>query len=243
MKGNQKMTIMSAETVVEKPVEAVKEATEPEIEQKNVSEGEKTTKNDENSQKNSQNSEKQEEDIFSEKNLAETSDVSVDSDIGSRKNADRLKLSSDDKIRFIDSVVNNTRFTKKYSMFGGKLTLTLRSLTNDEVNALSSWIVRKGSNDSAGVLSGRYRKFLLAAQVEMFNGTEIPPLEQPLFETLSEDGKTTVPPGWSNRADFWDGMSVGVFNAVMSCIDDFDARYSILCQKADDSNFWLPDTP
>ena len=243
MKGNQKMTIMSAETVVEEPVEAVKEALEPEIEKKNVSESGKTAKNGENSQKNGQNDEKEEKNIFSEENLAKTSDVSMDSDLGSRKNVDRLKLSPDDKASFIDSVVNNTRFTKEYSMFGGKLTLTLRSLTNDEVNALSSWIVKKGSNDSSGVLSGRYRKFLLAALVEMFNGTEMPPLEQPLFETLAEDGKTTVPPGWSNRADFWDGMSVGVFNAVMSCIDDFDARYSILCQKADDSNFWLPDTP
>lgn len=194
---------------------------------------------------------KQEEtksDIFSEENLAKESEV--ESDVKRPEKEINLGMASKDvvitpeeKISFIDALVANGRMTKTYTLFGGRCNVTVRSLTSDEVNALASWTSRQGIKDSAGLLAGRYRKYLLAAHVAMLDGVEMPPLEEPLYERLGEDGKTVDPPGWIKRCDYWDGVGFGKFQAILSCVQDFDMRYSILCNKAEDANFWNPDTP
>lgn len=247
------MQIMGNEKVVESKSgghedaqgveDAGKSAENAENAQKSAENGGKPSENHENGVKTEENDDEKPENVFSEENLTKTSDVEGRITLDSTDGAKTMQLTASDKTGFIDAIVNNTRFTKSYSLFGGHLTLTLRSLTNDEVNALSAWIVKQGSNDSAGMLAGRYRKFLVAAQVESYNGTKMPPLEEPLFPMLGSDGKTVDQPGWINRSAYWDGLSVGVFNAIMGCISDFDERYALLCRKAEDSNFWLPDTP
>lgn len=237
------MEIMGSErklaTAAAEPGKAQKTGKQAYKEPQNVKNAQNTA---ENTEKTVENEKKEPENVFSEENLKKSSEI-PDTASSDQSEGKTTTLTSSDKVAFLDSVVNNSRFTRKYSLFGGKLTFTLRSLTNDEVNALSAWMLKSGSNDSTGIVSGRYRKYLVAAQVEMFNGTQMPPLEEPLFETLDADGKTTVKPGWISRSTFWDDLPVGVFTAIMNSITDFDARYSMLCAKADDSNFWLPDTP
>lgn len=186
--------------------------------------------------------------IFSSENLAKDSAVPKEGDKDDSPKepampADTVVLTSRDKVAFIDSMVNNDRFTKEYSVFGGRLTLTVRSLTTDEVNALSIWTVKSGANDTTGMMVGAYRKYLMAAQVARLDGVDMPPLEQPLFQTLDKDGKTVKEPGWVKRCEFWDSMPIGKFNAIIECLKDFDERYSLLCSKAEDANFWNPDTP
>ena len=174
--------------------------------------------------------------IFSNANISENSDV----DVSDGKKP--ISISPEDKIAFIDAIVENSRFTKEYSLFGGRIKVVLRSLTSDEVNALATWTAKKGTSDSAGMLAGRYRKYLMSAEVAMLDGVEMPPLDQPLFETVGKDGSVSQP-GWVDRCSYWDGMDIGKFNAIMKCISDFDILYSTLCSKAEDSNFWNPDTP
>ena len=184
--------------------------------------------------------------IFSDSNLQNDSEVDtgkVEEDVSLAPKTKTVTITAAEKVDFIDSVVNNTRFTKEYSLFGGHLKLTLRSMTVDEVNALGSWTARRGTEDPAGLMSGRYRKYLAAAQVAKYNGVEMPPLENPLFPTLESDGKTVKEPGWLKRSDFWDGIGIGAFNALMACISDFDLRYATLCKEAENANFWNPDTP
>ena len=180
---------------------------------------------------------KTEDGIFSDENLSKDSEI-IDED-GDKK---PMEISASDKIAFVDSVVGNTRFTKEYSMFGGRLKVTLRSLTSDEVNALAVWTAKQGTSDPAGLMAGKYRKYLMAAYVASINGTQMPPLEEPLYETLGPDGKTVNPPGWINRCDFYDGMGYAQFQAILGRIGDFDATYTLLCKKAEDANFWGPDT-
>ena len=128
-------------------------------------------------------------------------------------------------------------------MFGGKLTVTLRSLTTDEVNALAAWTSKKGTVDAVGIVSGKYRKFLATAHCAIVNGVDMAPLDEPLFEHLGKDGKTVEPPGWASRGAYFDAMGYGQFQAIMKCIEEFDALYAFMCSKAEDSNFWVPDTP
>ena len=172
--------------------------------------------------------------IFSAENLKDESEEQI-------QGKEPMKIGPEDKASFIDAVAENRRFTKRYVLFGGKIDLTLRSLTADEVNAIGTWIARQGTKDSAGMLAGRYRKYLMCAHVAMLNGVEMPPIEEPLFETVGKDGKT-IQPGWIGRSSYFDGIGYGQFSAIMSCISSFDTLYSILCSKAEDSNFWLPDT-
>ena len=229
------MTIMNSSSSGEPEVKTTSSSGEPEVKAAPSSSGESAEK------------EKKDENVFSDENLSKKTEV--DTGLPERKEIDlgnknrKISITPEDKVAFIDSIANNSRFEKSYSLFGGKVTLTVRSLTSDEVNALAAWTVKRGTLDPSGLTTGRYRKFLAAAQVARLNGVDMPPLEDPLFETLSEDGKTTVPPGWTKRFAYWDSMSVGLFGAIMVCLADFDMLYSALCRKAEDSNFWNPDTP
>jgi len=186
--------------------------------------------------------------MFSGKNISEDSQVEAgqavpkkDLDLGKMQR--NITITAADKKRFVDAVVANSRYTRDYALFGGRVTLTVRSLTADESSALATWTAKMGTSDSAGMFAGRYRKYLMAAQLSRLDGVDMPPLETPLFETLAEDGKTVVPPGWVKRCDYFDSMGIGKFNAIMGCLADFDLIYSTLCQNAEDANFWNPDTP
>ena len=181
--------------------------------------------------------------IFSEGKISEESTVQIGDMPGDDVKKRDVVITPSDKAAFIDAIVSNDRFKKEYSMFGGKLKATLRSLTSDEVNALATWTAKQGTKDSAGLMSGRYRKYLLAAYIEMPDGVEMAPLEEPLYETVGTDGKTVQPPAWVDRCKFFDGMGYGKFQALMSLVREFDTLYSTLCEKAEDANFWSPDTP
>lgn len=186
--------------------------------------------------------------VFSDENLGNDSEVVVpDDDVNQEplRTDDKMTvvITPEDKLAFIDSVVSNTRFTKTYKLFGGRISITLRSLTQDELSALSAWAFKQAVEDTTWHLSGRGRKYILAAQVAMFNGVDMPPLESPLFATVMNDGKTTQPPGWVDRSSFWDDKSAGIVDQITKCLSDFDSRYSVMCSKANDENFWKPDTP
>lgn len=196
--------------------------------------------------KESVESDRKKDNMFSDENISKDTKVDLIDPLKDAMDAakeDLITVTPLEKGLFIDAMVNNKRYMKDYVLFGGKVTLTVRSLTIDEVDAMSTWIVKKGVSDSSGLLTGKYRKYLMAAQVEKLNGVEMPPLEEPLYETLDEDGKTVKEPGWIKRGAFWDNMSYGLFNAIMECLKDFDKRYSALCKKAENANFWNPDTP
>lgn len=195
-----------------------------------------------------QTSEKKDEGMLSQSNIASDTpvpkeEVSIGAALSIGAETKDIVITPEDKAAFIDSVVNNTRFERDYSLFGGKLTVTIRSVTADEVNALASWAFKKAVDDPTWHMSGQGRKHLLAAQVAKFNGTVIPPLKEPLFPTLDGDGKTVKNPGWVESASFWTDKGAAVVDAIINCIADFDRRYSTLCKKAEDSNFWAPDTP
>lgn len=148
-----------------------------------------------------------------------------------------------DKMAFIDSIVNNTRFEKEYRLFGGKVSVTFRSLTSDESAALGAYILKAGTENPTEQMSGVNVKYILLASVSRFNGVDIPPLAMPLFETLGDDGKTVTKPGWVESASFWEGRPVALIQALSDLMNEFNDLYSTMCSKAEDENFWSPDTP
>lgn len=153
-----------------------------------------------------------------------------------------LVVKSVDKVAFIKSMVENRRFEKVYSIFGGNVTLVVRSLTNEEVQAMAAFVMRMSVDDPSGAVSGKYRKYLLDAHVAKFNDIELPPLKEPLFRTIGDDGKSVVDPGWVSSGSFWDDKPYGLVQAAVACVEEFNVLYNSLCEKAEDANFWSPDT-
>lgn len=154
-----------------------------------------------------------------------------------------VKITPEDKAAFIDAVVSNSRFEKEYKLFGGKVSLKVRSLTAEESQAIASWVLRHGADNPGDQMAGRFLKHVLAAQISWYNGVAMPPMAEPLFETLDKDGKTVMPPGWLSQGDFWERQGTGLVQAVRGCLNSFDRLYAALCSKAEDENFWSPDTP
>lgn len=155
----------------------------------------------------------------------------------------QIKITPEEKVAFVDALVGNERFKLSYDLFGGKAKIVVRSMTFEETRALSEWCVRNAPKDIGGQISGKFRRFMLCAQIEMYNGTKMSNLAEPLFETLDKDGKTVTEPGWLKQADFWDGMPTAVISALSKCVADFNRKYDYLISKAEDANFWNPDTP
>ena len=203
--------------------------------------------NPENAKPENQGQQEKDKSMFSHENIADDSkvpaeEVSMGAAISIGTKPKDVVITPADKEAFINSVVNNTRFEREYRLFGGKLNVTIRSITADEANALAAYAFKKSMSDPSWHLSGMGRRHILSAQVSMFNGTKIPPLAEPLFETLDKDGKVNEP-GWVASTSFWAGKDTAVVDAILRCISDFDIRYSTLCNKAEDENFWTPDTP
>lgn len=187
---------------------------------------------------------------FSDENVSKDSNIPAKEvtpgDVLSLSSTSRnkpLAITSEDKIAFLDSIVANTRFTKQYSIFGGRIRFTTRSLTAEEVQALAAWIIKAGSTDPSGQIAGKYRKYALAAQIARYNDVDMPPLHTPLFPEIDKDGKTEKNPGWLEQGAYWDNKPSGVLEAILACLKDFNDIYATLCTKAEDSNFWNPDTP
>lgn len=155
----------------------------------------------------------------------------------------QVTVTTAEKLSFLDSLVNNSRFVLSYKLFSGKASVAVRSMTFEETRALSEWCVREAPNDIGGQISGKFRRYLLCAQIEMFNGVKMPPLADPLFRTLDKDGKTFAEPGWIEQAKFWDDKPTAVISAISKCVADFNTKYDFLVSKAEDANFWNPDTP
>lgn len=154
-----------------------------------------------------------------------------------------ITITPEEKKAFVDAIIGNKRFCSDYSIFGGSIRLTLRSLTTEEAMAVASYCMKNSVVDVSGQVTGKYRKYLIAAHIDKYNGTEFKPLAAPLFGTIGEDGEEKDPE-WTNSEDikFWDRAHPAVVSAVAKCVADFEAKYEYLTSKAEDANFWISDT-
>lgn len=155
--------------------------------------------------------------------------------------SDPVVVTPEDKIAFIDAIVQNKRFTRSFSVFGGKLTFTLRSRTFAETSAILSY----ASSLVATNLNIPYRYVLtlsiLAAEVDEFQGVKNPVLKDPLYKEIGTDGKISDV-GWANQLDFWKSLPDSVIQAISDCAVEFERKYTALSNAARTANFWEPDT-
>lgn len=159
--------------------------------------------------------------------------------------AEPLAITPDDKQRFLEAVIYGTRFIRPFSIFGGKVTGSIRSRTARESHALMAELRRQYL---AGEIAGdidygdRQRWAALRFQVQEVNGTEYPPPQEPLLAQKELDnGKAVVkPPIWvAEAATFFSKNESEAFVAALYReVNKFEKIYWALVNHASDQAFW-----
>jgi hypothetical protein len=154
-----------------------------------------------------------------------------------------ITISPDDKQRFIEAVLSNSRMTADFSFFGGKMNFKIRNRTYEEARAamhFASEESRKTTESRTG-FSMRLRSMLLALQVAEFNGVAYAPAQEDgsLFSVY--EGGTIVRPKWLERTQIYEALPEAVFEAVWQCLYEFEAKYWTLVRNSRNQDFWRPE--
>lgn len=154
-----------------------------------------------------------------------------------------LVITSEEKTSFINAMITGKRYTQTFKLFGGNVSVTIRSRTADETHALYAYIrhtLAKDGPDSLTVVEGDMAYVPLVAQVAELNGTAFPEMKAPLMYTES-DGKE-IEPGWYGDFKAWKAKPEGLTSALISCVQLFEYKYWTMTREAADKNFWNSDT-
>lgn len=155
-----------------------------------------------------------------------------------------LIITPDEKANFIDAMITGERYTQKFSLFGGKVSVTVRSRTAAETHALYSYI-RYTLSDKAGEnvysrIEGDMAYVPLVAQIAEINGKSFPEMKGPL--TFEESDGKVVEPGWYGDFKAWKAKPEGLTSALISCVQLFEYKYWTMTKEAANKNFWSSDT-
>jgi hypothetical protein len=147
-------------------------------------------------------------------------------------------------------VVFGRRFTRPFSIFGGKLVGQLRSRTARESHAMMAELRRQYL---AGEITGdidygdRLRWAALRFQVQEVNGVEYPVPQEPLLaqKEMSADADgtakpTITPPKWVEESIsyFSKNESEAFVAALYREVNKFEKIYWALVDHANDQAFW-----
>lgn len=155
-----------------------------------------------------------------------------------------IEITSEDKYLFLDTIIENSRFTRSFNLFGGKLQGTLRTRTQNETRAIFQQLnkeLRDGKLETQLEYSLRLRNMLFAAQVEFLNGDMYAELQKPLMATVN--GEETTEIGWLHQVDIWNELNDGLTNLLFNELCRFEYKYLTLLEQADDQNFWKTELP
>lgn len=154
---------------------------------------------------------------------------------------EEVALTEDERGTFLDTLVQGTRYERKFSLFDGRIRGRLRCRSTEESQAIAEWM-------NAGIREGRFkdplayavemRNILMAAQVMELNGTRYPELTQPLYRT--QCGEQITEPGWLDQAKIWSKQPEPVVAAVYEELRLFERKYWTMVVHAKDQNFWRP---
>lgn len=168
-----------------------------------------------------------------------SSDALLKNAAGTDSAQEHVSVSQAHKDAFCNALVSNSRYTERFSLFGGKLSVVIRSRTLAETDAIEAYLRRQvmtGSVNTTPDYSNLTRKVLLAAQVQELNGVVYEELKAPL--TYVEKDSGLEPPGWEGQVRMWEKQSGAVAVALIRCITEFEARYWFMVDNANDTNFW-----
>lgn len=150
-------------------------------------------------------------------------------------------ITPEDKSTFIAALVNNGRYVRKYTALGGAISLTLRSRSVEETNAVVAAFAKEaqaGNLSVSAIQTNALRSMLMVFQVSELNGTAYASPAQPIVKTVSDDGVTE--PAWYARVEEWNAVSDALHGVIWQCLTDFEDRYWTMVENAARSDFWQP---
>lgn len=151
---------------------------------------------------------------------------------------EKVEVSAEDKSAFMDALFEGGRFTRSFSLYGGKISGEFRSRTAAEDMAIWTWARHKliiGEYAFDAEFRADLRYALLAASVASVNGTVYPELAQPLMRQAGEKGVT--PQGWLWQVSGWAAKPTYVTEALYPELAKFESVYWALVAKATSSDF------
>jgi len=162
---------------------------------------------------------------------------------------DKVDITEDDREAFLKAIVTGERYERPFSLFGGKLTGTLRCRKIAESDGIIAWLshcVNKGKADARIEYLTLMRNAMLAAQVKSLRGMvseDFPELKEPYGPTRVADGDKgdrIVEPGWVAMAESWGGRPEALVTALHNELQLFEKRYWAMVMDAGNQNFWNP---
>lgn len=153
-----------------------------------------------------------------------------------------IVVSSEEKASFIDAVVYNTRFTRPFEAFSGRIHGIFRCRTIREQQAISAHLqacVRDRKIVTEAEFLSELRACSLSAQVARLNELEFDLLPEPLFASADKDG-SVVPHGWTDRVSYWKKQEENNLPLVLKLfklLRDFEILYWTLVKDSEDANF------
>lgn len=161
-----------------------------------------------------------------------------------------VTVTAADKENFLQSMVSGTRFTRPFSVLGGRITGEFRCRTAGETRAIVDELDRQAQlrRDSVfnHVLKMRYA--LIHCQLSELNGVTRPEWKEPLrsVETVaSKDGVASVEastPVWYEEMQLiFDKRMDGMVDLLFAELGVFEKVYWALVQNVTVSSFWVPE--
>jgi len=152
-----------------------------------------------------------------------------------------IEITDDDRNPFIDAIVNNARYVRTFSLYGGRLTGKFRSRTQSEsmaVLAHLNMLLRRKEIVEQLQYATLLRAAVLAAQVAEFNDVVYPELMVPLYWMRKD--KDDIKPKWIDQMDDWMSKQDAIVTAVYDELQIFERKYWSMTRSAPESNFWPP---
>lgn len=161
--------------------------------------------------------------------------------LGASQANGEVKITPEDKARFIDCVLTNGRMKTQYSFFGGRLQFTIKNRTYDESRAAMIMATKVTESNYRTPFTLNLRLMLMCMQVDELNGTSYKDADK-LGPLLPENqGLEVKDPPWLARAKVFGALPEAVFEAIWMCIYEFETKYWTLARHSRDQDFWLPE--
>lgn len=140
-------------------------------------------------------------------------------------------VTPEDKAAFIRHIFSTGRFFKTFQLFGGEITLQLRSRTSDEATKVYEHVraaATKQTLGAADVVVRMQQLFCANAVAEITFGKE-----RKVFDVAGERTPDVV------YTDVFGGeRAAALYNAVFTVYLEFERLYDWLTSRASDPNFW-----
>ena len=154
-----------------------------------------------------------------------------------------------DRTEFLRTILTNDRFRKQFTLFGGRVRVTFRSLFYEEAEDLSrfvQWVYQKHQDQRiAGLQANRVNMASCIEQIEMFDedGVQVKNDQwPPLFEQNAPELKNSDEDSGTRSQRVHDyvfkGWSEHLYDAVYEQFTQFDAIYRLLISRSSDPNFY-----